>query len=715
VKQRAINLGLCVAVVTFALSFTFSTTGTAIPDSVETFAYEMGTMPVSVFANGSMVFVVASDGASFGGIAIANVTDETFGDYILVNLYDDGTGPGDDPNDGVYKGSFTLVDDLGVNGQFTDNVTDILDLMDGAIASISVDIDLQMDPGFATIRGDFSPPDVRINSLSDLVDKVYTLNATITDPNMDTSNVWFNVDGGANRRLTYRGGNEYERRFDTSTLLDGPHTIRVVAFDIVLNQDSTMTVTIYVHHPVPDISILVIHVPGDPKEGDRVTFTVEIENAGDAHAEDVTVSLMVDGIEVDSRIETIPADGTSTVELDWIATEGQHDIEVQLSGTGVNVDSPLELFDVQPSSVDLLENPLFMTALVIIFALALIGGTVVYARTARDLARATTHKPLPVEQVAVALPGEIDPCEEARRKWKAIQAEHERATGEMDSARRRADRLRNDANRSRDESDRINGEADEANEGYGKERKAFEDLKQKMHDFLDNGVAGVGISVGYPKDGQKNHIDFFNGVVKVFYRSPWQERNIAQFLDENSESLDEMAEEYEDSERGLMDLKMEVASVNRKAMEAKARSEAADKRAQQAEWEHESLQYEVESLRDRAEAFRQKWRICMLKRLDEAVDRAESASVKAAEAARRAKKAKDAEEFKKTKEDAQAAEEEVGQAKEDSKGIEQKLEEEGLEEDTSEQEERIARAENDASSAAKEVFALGAKFFQDQM
>jgi uncharacterized repeat protein (TIGR01451 family) len=715
VKRRAVILGLCVTVITFVVSSAFSTNGTAIPDSVETFASEIFVLPASVFANGSVVFVTASDGASFGGFTVANVTDETFGDFILVNLYDDGTGPGDIPDDGIYTGNFTLVDDLGVNGQFTDDILDILDLRDGAIATVLVDIDLQMDPGSAMIVGDFSPPNVTINSGPDTVDLAYTLNVTITDPNVDIGNAWYNVDGGTNRRLTYRGGNDYEIQIDTSSLLDGPHTIRVVANDIVLNSDSTKTVTITVDHPAPDISLTVTHAPEEPKEGDRVTFTVVIENTGDADAADVSVSLIVDGTEVDTETETIHAGLSSTVVLDWTATEGSHDIEVQLSGTGVDIGSPIETFDIQPVPEDLLESPWFMAGLIIVFTMGLIGGTVLYAKTARDLARGTTGKPLPVEHVPTVPPGEVDPCEEIRKKWKAILAEHERAKAEMDSARRRADQLRNEADEAREEERKASQEVEEANKNYVDARKSFEELKQKMHDFFEEGIAGEGISVGYPKEGQQNQVGFFKEVVKVFFRSPEQERDIALFLDENSASFNKFEEEYEDAEKGLMALKQKVATSNRTATEARAEAEAAESKSAQAEQEYQTLWHEVQSLEERAGAFRQKWRICMLKRLDEAVDRAENASQQATEAAKRAKNAKDREEFEKIKEDAQAAREKGGQAKEDSKGIKQKLEDEDLEEDISEQEDRIERAESDASSAAKEVFALGAKFFQDQI
>jgi uncharacterized coiled-coil DUF342 family protein len=688
----------------------------ALPDNVETFDSEIATMPVSVFANGSVVFVVASDGISFGGQTIANVTDELPGDYILVDLYDNGMGPGDFPDDGAYTGNFTVVDDLGVNGQFTDNITDTIDLMDGGIATVIVDIDTQMDPGFAQIQADFSPPTVTINSGSETVDLSYTLNATITDPNMDAGNVWYNVDGGTDHRLMWRGGNDYESIVDTSSLGEGPYIIRVVAFDMVQNSNSTQTVSITVDHPAPEIGVSVTYEPSEPKDGDTVVITVDIENTGDADADDVAVSLIVDGTEVDQQTETIPTGDTRTVQFEWTATEGPHNVSIEVRDGGVNLaSSPLELFDIQSGQQDLLENPIFLVAIITIIAIVMVGGTVAWAYLGKELVKGTKPGATPVEAAPTIPPGEYDPCGEIRRKWKAIQAEYERANAEMESAKRRADDLRKEADRAKKEEERANKEAEEANKDYADARKDLEGLKQKMHDFFDEGLAGEGISVGYPKEGQQNQRGFFRDAVKVFFSSPEQERAITRFLDENSEPFNELEKEHEETERNLMDFKNEVASANRKAMEARARAEEAESRARQAQQENDALRHEVQSLSDRADAFRQKWRICMLKRLDEAVDRAESASLQAAEAARRAKKAQDREKFENIKEDAQAAREKSGQAKEDSKGIKEKLEDEGFEEDTSGHNDRMERADRDTSSAAKEVFALGAKFFQDRM
>lgn len=724
-RSRLLLPLLCTAIFVLAMSSAFPTLTTALPDSVETFDNEIATMPVSVFANGSVVFVVASDGSSLGGFTIANVTDEAFGDYIFVDLYDDGTG-GDNPNDGVYTGNFTVVYDMGVNGQFTDDITDTLDLMDGGVATIVVDIDSLMDPGLAQIQGDFSPPNVTINSGSDTVDLAYTLNVTITDPNMDTANVWYNVDGGTDRRLTYRGGTEYETQIDTSSLLDGPHTMRVVASDIVLNSDSTKTVTITVAHPAPDVSITVTHTPDEPKEGDRVTFTVEIENTGDADAEDVSVSLIVDGTEVDTQTETIAAGGTSTVELEWTATEGQHDIEVQLSGTGVNVGSTLEVFDIQPAPEDILENPWFMAGLLVIFTIALIGGTIVYARTARDIARGTAPKTTPAEYATTTPVGAKGPCEEIRLKWKAIQAEYERAKAERDAARQRADDLKDKARQAREEAEKAKREAEEAdreaeetNKAYEEGKRALEDADQAKVDFFDD-VLERGMSVGDPDMEQPNNIGFFGGEVKIWFWTAEQGNKLAKFKRENSERYDELQQANDDLKKELEQLKSEAAEANREAAEAEARAKEAEAKAQQAEneaaqaeEEYENLKNEAENLRNKGEAFREKWRICKLKSLEEATERAEKAAQEAAEAARRAKDALNPEDYEKAKEEAEDARDRAGEAEEDAEGLKDYLESEGMDEDTSDLDERMRRARLDADNAVDEAKRTGGMFHPD--
>ncbi|MEE9116651.1 MAG: CARDB domain-containing protein, partial [Thermoplasmata archaeon] len=715
---------LCASIFVLAMSSTFPTMTTALPDSVETFDNEIATMPVSVFANGSVVFVVANDGGSSGGLTIANVTDETFGDYVLVNLYDDGTG-GDNPNDGVYTGNFTVVYDMGVNGQFTDDITDTLDLMDGGVATVVVDIDLQMDPGLAQIQGDFSPPNVTINSGSDTVDLAYTLNATITDPNMDTSNVWYNVDGGTNRRLTFRGGTEYETQIDTSSLLDGPHTIGVVASDIVLNSDSTQTVTITVDHPAPDIDITVTHTPDEPKEGDRVTFTVEIENTGDADAEDISVSLIVDGTEVDTQTETIAAGGTSTVELEWTATDGQHDIEVQLSGTGVNMGSPLD-FDIQPAPEDILENPWFLAGLVVIFTIALIGGTIIYARVARDIARGTAPKTTPTAYATTEPVGAKGPCEEIRSKWKTIQAEYERAKAERDAARQRADDLKDRARQAREEAEKAKQEAEEANQeaeennkAYEEGKRALEDANQAKVDFFDD-VLERGMSVGDPDMEQPNNIGFFGGEVKIWFWTAAQGNKLAEFKRENSETYDQLQQANDDLKKELEQLRSEAAKANREVADAEARAEEAETKAQQAESEaaqaereYENLKNEAENLKNKAEAFREKWRICKLKSLEEATERAEKAAQDAAEAARRAKEANNPEDYEKAKEEAENARDRAGEAEEDAEGIKEDLDNEGMDADTGGLDERMRRARSDADSAVDEAVRTGGMFHPD--
>ncbi|MEE9223412.1 MAG: hypothetical protein V3U51_01520, partial [Thermoplasmata archaeon] len=425
--------------------------------------------------------------------------------------------------------------------------------------------------------------------------------------------------------------------------------------------------------------------------------------------------------EVDTQTETIVAGGTSTVELEWTATEGQPDIEVQLSGTDVNVEYTLEVFDIQPAQEDILENPWFLAGLVVIFTIALIGGTIIYARVARDMARGTAPKTTPTAYATTEPVGAMGPCEEIRSKWKTIQAEYERAKAERDAARQRADDLKDKARQAREEAEKAKQEAEEANQeaeetdkAYEEGKRALEDAKQAMQDFFDKALER-GMSVGEPDMDQPNHIGFFHGEVKVWFWTAAQGNRLAEFKRENSERYDELQQAYDDLEKGLEQLKTEAAKANREIAEAEAEAKAqqAENETAQAEREYENLKNEAENLRNKGEAFREKWRICKLKSLEEATERAEKAAQEAAEAARSAREANNPEDYEKAKDEAENARDRTGEAEEDAGGIKEDLENEGMDEHTTDLDERMRRARSDADSAVDEAVRTGGMFHPD--
>lgn len=323
----------------------------------------------------------------------------------------------------------------------------------------------------------------------------------------------------------------------------------------------------------PDLDISATYEPAEPREGDTIIFTVEIENTGDEDASNVTVSLLVDGTEVDQQNETIGIGETKTVQVQWEAEPGQPHIAIEVTDSGEILasipDIPMDIRATEP----FFDSPWIPVILFILLIIGIIGGPIGLAYLARETGKAKRAKALPAEEATVVTIGKHDPCEEIRRKWRIIDAEYERAKAEMQS--------------------------------------------------LERGAAAL--------------------------------------------------VEAEGEESG------------------------------QAEDEYNALKHEVESLGTKAEAFRLRWRMCMLKKLDEAAGRAETSAQEAAEAARRAREATNQEQYEKAKEEADVSRERVVQAREDSEGIERQLEEEGMEEDTSEFDDRIQRAERDAVSAVEKV------------
>ncbi|MFQ5906897.1 MAG: CARDB domain-containing protein, partial [bacterium] len=657
-------------------------------------------------------------GFATGGNVSASVFDEGFPDQITIILFDDGTGPGDTPNDGEYTGNFTIRFDGGVSGTWTNDTLDILDLADGGLATVVVDIDGLGDSGFTQVQGDFSIPQVTINSVTETVDTSYTLNATITDMNMDTGNVSYRVDGRPNQPFYYAGGNDYQSVVNTSGLLDGPHTIRIMAYDLAGNLNNTEAVTIDVLHPqppAPDLSVSITVSPPDPKAGDTVTITATIENTGDADASDVTVTFYVGTEPVYDTTETIPAGETRIVEGNWKAREGDHGARVEVSGSGITpVFSPIHTFEVQPAGdlLDIFKNPWVILVLIVIIAAIMIGGTVGWAYLGKEMAKAKPSEVVPVTPVTVPPEGK-DPCEEIRRKWKAIVAEYERSLAEMESTQRRAWNLREVADEARSDADRARREADDANEEVAEAKVDIERAKRQMHDFFAKSLYVDGISVGTPKKGEPNHIGYFKGLVKVFFRGESSGEILSRFVKDNREAYDELQDDYDDLQRGTVQLESQAAAANQMAAQAEAEATAAENRASAAEQELDNLKNEVRNLKEKSEAFREKWRVCNLERLREAAEEAERAAAEAEEGARNAQNADSASELEEHKKEAEDAKEKVEDAKGEAEKIKKKLQEEGVDEGLEEYDDIIRRASRSAASAVQGAAGAGSLFRPD--
>ena len=102
---------------------------------------------------------------------------------------------------------------------------------------------------------------------------------------------------------------------------------------VTVNGESASFTVVLDAIPEFSVSNLVI-VPASVAPGERVTVTVDIENTGGASG-DYTVTVMVDGVEVDSETETVAAGSSRTVSFSLTEdAEGVHEVEVDgLSGS----------------------------------------------------------------------------------------------------------------------------------------------------------------------------------------------------------------------------------------------------------------------------------------------------------------------------------------------------------------------------------------------
>ena len=687
----------------------------AAQDFVETCDSDLFSQPASIFGDGATVFILAYDKSSIGFSAFADVLDEQWGDGIIVQVFDDGTGPGDIPDDGLYTGSFTIRFDGGSSGTITNNTLDILDLEDAGTANITVGIDGLPDNGSAIVEGDFSIPQVTINSGGGTFDNTYTLNATITDRNVDNTSVWYMVDGGPNIRLYLAGGNDFQSVVDTSGLPNGPHVIRVIAYDLAGNFNNAETVTIDVYHPpqpTPELGVTIDITPGNPKAGDTVTITATVENTGDGDATGITITYFIDTEIVDEETnQTIPAGETRVFQGTWVAEEGGKGARVEVTGPAMApVTSLTRTFEVEPAGdlLDFLKNPVILTVIIVVIAVIMVGSTVGWAYLSRAAAKGKTPS-TPVEDTTLP-PEEKDPCEEIRRKWKAMVAEYESYLAEMEGAQRRAWNLRDGADEARARADKLRKEADSANESLAEGKTNLEMKKRNMQDFFAKGLMVDGISVGTPKTDEASQVGYFKGLVKVFFRSESYGQIVGNFVKENREAYDELQDDYDDLHKGMVKLESEAATANQMAVQAESEATAVESRASEAEREFENIKHMVKNLKEKSEAFRQKWRMCNLERLRETVEEAEEAVAEAERAARKAQDADSLSEFEEHKKKAEDAKGKADDTKGKSKKVKKKLVDEDAEEGIEELDNRMEKASSAIRLIVSNLAGVGAMF-----
>ncbi|MBC7188699.1 hypothetical protein H5U35_00575, partial [Candidatus Aerophobetes bacterium] len=158
-KIKTVRVGLVAALL---LATGFAGKGWATTETVVTFGLVESLSAASAtltsnFNKGSVVYVRANGSVIGGSFTGATVTDDADGaNQITFPVYDDGTFPDDNPNDGYYWGKFILQDG---DGTGTDDANDILELTSGETATISCDLDLLPGPGTHQITAFYSMPD----------------------------------------------------------------------------------------------------------------------------------------------------------------------------------------------------------------------------------------------------------------------------------------------------------------------------------------------------------------------------------------------------------------------------------------------------------------------------------------------------------------------------------------------------------------------------
>jgi hypothetical protein len=189
--------------------------------------------------NSTVIGVSASDGTIVGEMNAVTIQDlKDTDDKISTRIYDDGTHGDMVANDGVYTGSFTIVDDEGVSGSRTDDTIDQIDIGDGYSVRVTVDLDHDGNSSFGDIVADFTAPEIVL--LSDLTlpyGKIFPLEARVTDDHVDETTFRYIQDDEQPQAFETIIKDSDGKGFNLSSevnilgLLDGTHMITIRVSD----------------------------------------------------------------------------------------------------------------------------------------------------------------------------------------------------------------------------------------------------------------------------------------------------------------------------------------------------------------------------------------------------------------------------------------------------------------------------------------------------
>lgn len=107
--------------------------------------------------------------------------------------------------------------------------------------------------------------------------------------------------------------------------------------------------------------------------GEKVKFTVEVQNNYPLDASDVTVIMRVDGETKEEQTVSVPSGGSTEVEFTWKAEEGNHAIEFLIVGEGATTDTaPRKTTNVGVEASDETSNLPLIIALIVIVILIVV-------------------------------------------------------------------------------------------------------------------------------------------------------------------------------------------------------------------------------------------------------------------------------------------------------------------------------------------------------
>jgi hypothetical protein len=173
------------------------------------------------------------------------------------------------------------------------------------------------------ITVDHTIPEVNITSTEATVHASYELTVIITDTNIDTGNLSYSIDDGTPVTLTLVSGDNYNATIDTSSLSEGQHTIKVIAYDLAGNINVSESIVITIDHSAPSVTASDL-----PTLVNSATLTVSGTTEPNA-----LVEVLID----DFVVATVTADATGEFSVDISLSEGQNNVVIRATDEAGNV------------------------------------------------------------------------------------------------------------------------------------------------------------------------------------------------------------------------------------------------------------------------------------------------------------------------------------------------------------------------------------------